>query len=95
MIRISSIAIALGACLMFACSGSTPEGTVGESGDELSRATPWCNSGHTADAEEGNFNGFGGHTCGDTSAKAQCGHLGGKWCKGFVDNQILLCACKK
>jgi hypothetical protein len=59
----------------------------------IGTSAPWCNANHTADDEEANFNGFGGYDCADANARAQCNSLGGRWCQGFVDNQVLLCAC--
>jgi hypothetical protein len=63
--------------------------------EAISSSAPWCTGDHTADEEEGAFGGFGGHGCQDGSAKAECTHLGGQWCRSYVDNQVLLCACKE
>jgi hypothetical protein len=88
--------IGLASLLLMACSSSMPDNPVEQSGEALTAHSqaPWCNSSHTADDEEGDFNGFGGRGCSDPTAKAECGQLGGSWCKGYVDNQTLLCACK-
>ena len=92
---VRSMATGLATILLVACSASPPDAAA-TSAEELSARgrAPWCNPGHTADDEEGDFNGFGGRSCSDARSKAECAGLGGMWCKGYVDDQILLCACK-
>jgi hypothetical protein len=94
MDRLGKVSLVLSLALgiaMVACGGGSTGGATGDE-EDLTSGTPWCNAGHTADSEEGNFNGFGGVAC-NAAEKAKCKALGGHLCKGYVDVKYLFCAC--